>query len=164
MALSVGYLDLPGHVLVVLLRCCRPPGWGDQVTEHLVYRHPGNGQAEGKYVLISQPGLGGQVPDVRWRVERPVKLHLHLARVVLAVAPQALVIGRDEVRAPVWGEQPVLVLIRYDVYPAFENRDQVAVGDVIQNVSGHRSVNTAEEHIAIQCLFVRGAFMHGGGE
>ena len=98
-ASSVGDLDLAGHVLIVLLRGCRPPSGCDQVAEHLVHRHAGDGEAEREHVLISQPGLGIQILDIRWCVERSVELHLNLAGVVLAVAPEALVMGRDEMRA-----------------------------------------------------------------
>ena len=57
MALALGYLDLSSHVLVVLLRSCRPPIGSDNVPEHLVYCHPGDGQAEREYVLITRSTL-----------------------------------------------------------------------------------------------------------
>ena len=58
-ALPIGYPDLSSNILVVFLRSSRPPIWSDHVPEHLVYCHPGDGQAEREYILITRSTLGG---------------------------------------------------------------------------------------------------------
>ena len=124
--------------------------------EELIQERGRRRNRECGHVLIrAQRALRGKPSDVGWTVKAPVAFQLDVGRVVLTDADQAGTAGRHDLRSPIGVPHPA-TWQTLRAQASVDHRDEVRVGERVQNVAWPRSVDAREHDIEVErCLHAR---------
>ena len=118
-------------------------------------------RAEREDVLIPSQGvIDGQIFDIRRIVELALSFNIDQVRIVLFETCQATLTRIHDMAPPTGIPQTVALLADKDA--AVNDRNQIGICNVIQDVAWPRTIDTAEEDVAVESLTE--TFFFGNGE